>query len=111
MDHLHVLFEHHKQWKALAALHALVWQVLLVFDPGVFTHGRGSVEAFPADVAGVRSLPSVSPYMFFHMTLQFVSVTTNGADEWFLAGVCSHVVDHMTPGLCYSPTDIAGEQV
>lgn len=111
MDHLHVLFEHHKQRKALVALYALVRQVLHVFDPGVFTHGCGSVEAFPADIAGVRSLPSVSPHMFFQMTLQFVFITTNGADEWFLASVCSHVVNHETPGVCYSPTDVAGEQV
>lgn len=110
MDHLHVLFEHNEQGKALAALHALERHVLPVLDPGVFTHGGRSVEAFPTDVAGVRPFPSVSPHMFFNMTFQFVSVATNGTGKWFLAGVRSHVADHLTPGVCYSTTDKAGER-
>lgn len=109
MDHLHVLFEQNKQRKALAALRALEWHVLPVFDPGVFTHGRRSVEAFPTDVAGVWPFSSVSPQMLFDMTFQFVCVATNGTGIWFLTGVCSHVADHSTPGVCCSTTDKAGE--
>lgn len=109
MDRLHVLFEHNEQGKALAAPRALERHVLPVFDPGVLTHGGRSVEAFPTDVAGVRPFPSVSPHVFFHMTFQFVSVTANGACKWFLAGVRPHVADHLTPGVCYSTTDEAGE--
>lgn len=109
MDRLHVLLEHNEQRKALAALHALEGPVLPVFDPGVFAHGRGSVEASPTDVAGVRPFPGVSPHMFFHMAFQFVTVATYGTGVWFLAGVCSHVADHMTPGVCYFTADKAGE--
>lgn len=109
MHHLHVLFEHNEQRKALAAPHALEGHVLPVFDPGVLTHGRRSVEASPADVAGVGPLPSVSPHMFFHVAFQFVPVATDGTGERLLAGVSSHVADHLTPRVCDSTTDKAGE--
>lgn len=105
MDHLQVLFQHNEQRKALAAMHALEGQVLPVFDPGVFTHGRRSVEASATDVAGVRPFPSVSPHMFFNMSFQFVLVTTNGTGKWLLPRVCSHVADHSTSGVCYFTTD------
>lgn len=109
MGRLHVLFEDHEQREALAALHALERHVLPVFEPGVFAHGGRPVEAPPADVAGVGPLPGVSPYVFFHVSFQFVPVATNGTGEWFLAGVRSHVADHLAPGVRYSTTDEAAE--
>lgn len=102
MDCLHGLFEHKEQRKALASLHALKRHVLPVFDPGVFSHARRSVEAFPTDVADVRPFCSATPHMFFSYELQFVSVTPNATGKWFLISVwaCSHVADHLTPGVC-----------
>ena len=76
MHHLHVLFEHDKQKEELVALHALERHELRVLDPGVVTHGRLSVEAFPTVVAGVRPFTSVSHHNFFYMTFQFLSVPT-----------------------------------
>lgn len=92
-----MLFEHGEQREALAALHALERHALPVFDPGVFGHGRRSVEAFPTDVAGVRPFSGVSPHMFPHMT--FVSVPTDGTGKRFLAGVRSHVAVHVAPAV------------
>lgn len=111
MHCLHVLFKHNEQGKALAALRALEWHVLPVLDPGMFAHGGRSVEASPADVAGVRPFASVSPHVFFHVTFQFVSVATNWTAEWFLACVCSHVTDHLTPAVDSSTTDKTGKLV
>lgn len=79
-----------------------------LFDPGVFAHGRRSVEASATDVAIVRPSPSVSPHMFFNMSFQFVPITKNGTGKWLLPGVCSHVADQSTPGV-YFTTDRAGE--
>ncbi len=87
VDRLHVLLEHSEHRKALAALCALEGHVLPVSDPGVFTHGGGSVKTHPTDEAGERPFPSVSPQMLFHVALQFVLVTTNGTAVWFLTGV------------------------
>lgn len=109
MHHLHVLFEHHEHREALAALRAFEGHALPVFDQRVFSHGGRSVETSPADVARVRPLPRVSPHMFFHVAFQFVPVTTNGTGKRFLAGVSSHVADHLTPCVCFSATDKAGE--
>lgn len=109
VDCLHVLFEHHEQGKALAALCTLERHVLPVLDPGVFAQGRRSVEAFPADVAAVRFFPGVSPHVFFHVTFQFVSPATNWTAERFLPGVCPHVTDHFAPGVNFPAADEAGE--
>lgn len=89
--------EHNEHRKALAALHALERHALAVLDPGVFSHVGRSVEALPTGEAGVGPFSSVSPHVFFDMTLQLVSLTTNGTGVWFLVCVRYHVGDRFTP--------------